>query len=160
MARFRTWGRVLLSTVTLLIVATLFGSAFYLYPWKNIGEDLARWTKQDRLSSESSRPSHQTKTDVAADPQASRADIETQLAWAYIKRGIAFQARGEDDRAIADFTKALEINPQLTQAYTKRGVAYEAIGLREEAITDYRRALAIDGNEFSKSALKRLGALQ
>jgi tetratricopeptide (TPR) repeat protein len=72
----------------------------------------------------------------------------------------AFHARGEDDRAIADYTQAIEIYPKLAQAYAKRGVAYEAIGRREEAIADYRRAVAIDGNEFSKDALKRLGQSQ
>ena len=139
----------------------LVGSGFY-YLWKNVAvaDDRARSAKQDRSSPETSRASADAKAGVAADPQTSRAEIEKQLAWAYIKRGAAFHARGEDDRAIADYTQAIEINPKLAQAYAKRGVAYEAIGRREEAIADYRRAVAIDGNEFSKDALKRLGQSQ
>jgi tetratricopeptide (TPR) repeat protein len=159
MTNVRTWGNISLSTIKVLIVVGLVGSAFY-YLRKNVAEDPSRSAKQDRSSPETSRASADAKAGVAADPQTSRAEIEKQLAWAYIKRGAAFHARGEDDRAIADYTQAIEINPKLAQAYAKRGVAYEAIGRREEAIADYRRAVAIDGNEFSKEALKHLGLTQ
>jgi tetratricopeptide (TPR) repeat protein len=159
MTYVRTWQDISFTAIKPLLVIGLVGGAFY-YLWKNVAEDPARPAKQDRLSFEAPRARAKTEAGVAADPQASRAEIQKQLAWAYMKRGAAFHARGEDDQAIADYTKAIEIDPKVAHTYTKRAVAYEAVGRREEAITDYRRALAIDGNQFNKDALKRLGAPQ
>jgi Flp pilus assembly protein TadD len=67
--------------------------------------------------------------------------------------------KGDYERAIADFTKAIEIIPKMTAVYHHRGLAYEALGRRADAIADYRRALALDPkDEFARGALKRLGA--
>jgi tetratricopeptide (TPR) repeat protein len=159
MAYVRTWGDISQRTIKFLVVLGLVGGGFY-YLWKNAAIDSARRAEQDRLSSEASRAKEEAAGGLAADPQASRAEITKRLVRAYINRGAAYHARGDDDRAIADYTKAIEIDPLFAAAYTKRGVAYETLGKREEAIADFRRALAIDGNQFSKDALKRLGASQ
>ena len=36
---------------------------------------------------------------------------DPKYALAYTNRGLAYESKGEYDRAIADFSKALEINP-------------------------------------------------
>jgi tetratricopeptide (TPR) repeat protein len=41
--------------------------------------------------------------------------------WAYTNRGIAYRARGEPDRAIADYDKAIWLNPKFADAYNGRG---------------------------------------
>ena len=83
------------------------------------------------------------------------------VAWAYYNRGNAHRAKGENDRAIADYTMAIEINPKHANAFNNRGNAYAALGKRGEAIADCRRALAIDRDiQESKDTLKRLGASQ
>src|SRR5262245_20685756 len=80
-------------------------------------------------------------------------------ALAYYKRGVAYQDKHEHDRAIADFNKAIEIDPKRNDAYVHRARAYEGLERRAAAIADYRRALALDPkDEFSRAALKRLGA--
>ena len=81
MTNVRTWGNISLSTIKVLIVVGLVGSAFY-YLWKNVAvaDDRARSAKQDRSSPETSRASADAKAGVAADPQTSRAEIEKQLA--------------------------------------------------------------------------------
>ena len=43
---------------------------------------------------------------------------------AYSNRGIAWTGKGDLDRAIADYTKALEINPRDAKAYVNRGFAW------------------------------------
>ena len=43
---------------------------------------------------------------------------------AYIHRGLAYHHKGEYDRAIEDFTKAIELKPNCASAYYDRGVAY------------------------------------
>jgi tetratricopeptide (TPR) repeat protein len=45
-------------------------------------------------------------------------------AFAYVWRGIAFNAKGDFDRAIADFNRAIEINPKIEYPYNCRGEAY------------------------------------
>ena len=41
-------------------------------------------------------------------------------AVAYFNRGIAYQAKGERDRAIADYDKAIALNPKYANAYYNR----------------------------------------
>jgi hypothetical protein len=39
-------------------------------------------------------------------------ETRSALAMAYNNRGVAYRAKGEGDRAIADFNKAIELNPK------------------------------------------------
>ncbi len=43
---------------------------------------------------------------------------------AYYNRGIAYHKKGQYNRAIQDYDKAIEINPQYADAYNNRGVVY------------------------------------
>jgi tetratricopeptide (TPR) repeat protein len=64
-----------------------------------------------------------TGASIAACTQIVQASGETasDRAIAYSIRGGAYQAEGDSDRAIEDFTKAIEINPQDAKAYVRRG---------------------------------------
>jgi tetratricopeptide (TPR) repeat protein len=65
--------------------------------------------------------------------------VETHLlVVAYVSRGIEYEAR-DYDRAIADFTKAIELDPQDPMAYDRRGGAYYRKGDYEQAIVDYNK---------------------
>jgi tetratricopeptide (TPR) repeat protein len=46
------------------------------------------------------------------------------------------------DKAIAGYTKALDINPNLAKAYNNRGVAYAEEGSLSRAIADFTMAIA------------------
>ena len=46
------------------------------------------------------------------------------LAWAYTNRGIAYRAKGQPDRAIADYDQAIRLNPNFAMAFYNRGIAY------------------------------------
>ena len=48
------------------------------------------------------------------------------------------------DRAIADYTRAIELNPTDAEAYHGRGIAHAAKGNYDEAIKDYDRALLLN----------------
>src|SRR5215510_7369950 len=65
-------------------------------------------------------------------------------ALAYYKRGVAYQDKHEHDRAIADYTKAIEINPQYGDAYNNRGAAYQDKHKHDRAIADYTKAIEIN----------------
>jgi tetratricopeptide (TPR) repeat protein len=59
---------------------------------------------------------------------------------AYYNRGIAYQAKGREDLAIADYTAALRIDPNYADAYYNRGNVYQAKGQEDLAIADYTAA--------------------
>ena len=57
---------------------------------------------------------------------------------------ISDNRKGEHERAISDYTKAIEINPKSAFAYTDRGLAYKRKGEYDLAISDYTKAIEIN----------------
>jgi tetratricopeptide (TPR) repeat protein len=62
----------------------------------------------------------------------------------YNNRGAAYEAKGDNERAIADFNKALDIDPRLAKAYYNRAAVYRAKSEIDRAITDYSKAIEIN----------------
>lgn len=65
-------------------------------------------------------------------------------ALGYYYRGIAYYAGKEWDKAMADYSKAIEIDPNYTDAYYSRGNAWDNSGQFDKAIADYSRAIEIN----------------
>jgi tetratricopeptide (TPR) repeat protein len=57
---------------------------------------------------------------------------------------MAWQTKGDLDRAIADYDQAIRIDPKNTRAYSVRGVAWAAKGDLDRAIADYYQAIRLD----------------
>jgi tetratricopeptide (TPR) repeat protein len=73
-----------------------------------------------------------------------------KLAALYVKRGQAELCIGGDDsraRAMADYTKAIEIDPRSAKAYFTRGAEYTNQAKYDEAISDFNRAIDLDPND-------------
>jgi len=94
-----------------------------------------------------------------------RESSETR-SFAYTNRGNAYDDKGEVDRAIADYTKAIALDPNYAFAYNNRGLTYEKKGEIDRAIADYTKAIALDPKNaiaytnrgaayYSKGALDR-----
>jgi tetratricopeptide (TPR) repeat protein len=67
-------------------------------------------------------------------------------AQAYYNRGNCYLHKKDYDRALADFSKAIEINPNLGVAYNNRAFIYEKKGDTARAEADrkkYREIYAI-----------------
>jgi len=69
---------------------------------------------------------------------------ESRDADFYFDQGIAHFTATRYDRAISDFTKAIEADPKHAKAYNDRGLAYWNIGQYDQAIADYTKAIEID----------------
>jgi tetratricopeptide (TPR) repeat protein len=80
---------------------------------------------------------------------AAGSETQPNLAVAYGRRGKAYLDKGEHDKAIADYTKAIEANPRDSFAYNSRGIAYRAKGDLDKAIADYGVAIELDGESAS-----------
>jgi len=64
----------------------------------------------------------------------------------YLKRGEDYSDAHQYDRAIADYTTALELKPDYAEAYNNRGFAYYLKGDFDQAIKDYTRAIELRPN--------------
>ena len=64
----------------------------------------------------------------------------------YLKRGEDYSAVHDYDRAIADYTTAIELKPDYAEAYNDRGFAYYLKGDFDRAIADYTRAIELRPN--------------
>jgi len=64
-------------------------------------------------------------------------------------RGIAYQAKGEQDRAIVDYDEAIRIDPKSATAFTNRGNAYFGKGDMQRALADYNEALRLNARLIS-----------
>src|SRR5215467_13884456 len=62
----------------------------------------------------------------------------------YNNRGLVYFERGEYQRAIQDYDRALALNSRLFHAYNNRGLVYYKLKEYQRAIEDYDRALALN----------------
>jgi tetratricopeptide (TPR) repeat protein len=63
---------------------------------------------------------------------------------AYFQRGKIYISLEDQQKAIADFTRVLELKPSYAEAYLQRGIAYTESGKYEDALTDLNKALDLN----------------
>jgi len=68
----------------------------------------------------------------------------------YWKRGNEYREKGQYDKAILDYNKAIEINPKYVDAYKERGIAYGRKGQYDLAFKEMRI-----GNRLSSSQKRK-----
>jgi len=66
---------------------------------------------------------------------------------------VAYDRKGQQDQAIAELTKAIEINPKDAEVYTNRAVAYYNKREYDKAWEDVRKAESL-GLEVDPELLK------
>jgi lipoprotein NlpI len=84
--------------------------------------------------------------------------LNPRHASAYSNRGIAYAAKGNDDRAIQDYDEAIRINPTHVNALYNRGNAYRRKGEYGPAVQNYDRVIRLNpkhANAFSGRATVR-----
>jgi tetratricopeptide (TPR) repeat protein len=74
----------------------------------------------------------------------SKRETEKNRSIAYNHRGGAYQAKGDLDRAIADYSEATRLDAKNAGSYYNRGNAYQEKGDLDRAIADYGEAIRLD----------------
>lgn len=73
-------------------------------------------------------------------------DTTESLSVIYNNRGIAYDDKGDYDRAIQDFSEAIHLNPNAEGAYYGRGYAYKKKRDYDRAIQDFNEAIHLNPN--------------
>jgi len=76
-------------------------------------------------------------------------EMNSNLSWALLARGIIYHRRGEYDKAIKDQTFSLEGEFKIFWAYYWRAESYWAKGKKQAAIEDMTEAINLDPKEYS-----------
>jgi tetratricopeptide (TPR) repeat protein len=91
-----------------------------------------------------------------------------EAAWAYLRRGQAYEQRGEPQKAQADYrqaldryTRAIELKPAAWVLWSNRGIVYAELGQWNKASADYAKAIQLKPEQVGTHywlALVRAGA--
>lgn len=69
--------------------------------------------------------------------------LKPALAIAYHNRGMVYGYKSQNDLAISDYTKAIELE-ELAGSYNNRGTMYKITGQYDKAISDFDKAIELD----------------
>jgi len=78
---------------------------------------------------------------------------KTRITTSYdkaIENGFFYAEKGDYEKAISDFTKAIELSPENSETYNNRGFAYMNKGYYDEALADFNKAIEINP-KYSKA---------
>ncbi len=62
----------------------------------------------------------------------------------FLRRAVVKQARGDNQGAIEDFTRAIEIDPGCVEAYEGRGISRDLLGDAAGAKEDYAKSITFE----------------
>lgn len=85
------------------------------------------------------------------------AERDKEVATLYNNRGVVYADKGQHDRAIDNFNKALELNPNSAKAYNNRGITYGNKGQHDMAIADFQKACDMGYEDSCKNLQRALG---
>jgi len=69
---------------------------------------------------------------------------QIEIGTAYYNRGLVYYSRNEEEKAIPDFSKAIELMPKFSHAWFMRAASYYMFFRNEDALNDARKALELD----------------
>ena len=87
-----------------------------------------------------------TYTGVPSKDTARATTQTSDDAEAHNTRGITYSENGDQDRAIAEFSRAIALKPDFAYAYYNRGFTHEVKGEYDRAIVDYTKAIELKPN--------------
>lgn len=85
----------------------------------------------------------QEKYQAAVDLADVAVRLRSDYAFPYSVRAKAFSERGELEKALQEYTRAIDLNPREWVYYTERGNVFSRMGKSEDAIADYTKSIEI-----------------
>lgn len=73
----------------------------------------------------------------------------------FYNRGIAKFEKGDNEGAISDYTRAIELDPKYASAYRRRGIAKMLSGASNDALLDLKKGAQLEAGS-RESVLKNL----
>jgi len=89
-----------------------------------------------------------------------RNEMEEQKYNELIRQAMSAMKSGNIDKAINDFTEAINLNPKGASAYSFRGMAYGHSGKFDQGSKDYSKAIELNPNESSNYLQRGLCYIQ
>ena len=71
-----------------------------------------------------------------------------EVGIAYYNRGWAYYVKHQEEKAIPDFTEAIEIMPKFADVYFMRGASYYMFYENEKALIDAQKALELNKTDL------------
>jgi hypothetical protein len=93
----------------------------------------------------------QKMTEIASAPQPTQAELNAE---GYLERGNKLYTKGEMEKAIGSYNRALEIDPNFALVYYNRGMAYYDERKLREAFADFSKSIELDP-EFARAYYRR-----
>jgi Flp pilus assembly protein TadD len=72
--------------------------------------------------------------------------VTVDAAQEHLVAGQKYAAQNQWDRAITEFSQAIDLNPKIARAYSGRGSAYSKRGEYDSAIADFTQSIGLDPN--------------
>ncbi|TRU27689.1 MAG: tetratricopeptide repeat protein [Microcystis aeruginosa Ma_MB_S_20031200_S102D] len=110
--------------------------------FKRVREDVVQATQNKQVPWESSSLVGDFSFNPVTVVQSSQPNSTT--AETYFKQGEDYRNNNQSDKAIAAYTKAIEINPQYAEAYKNRGIVYLNLKDYDKAMADNNKAIEIN----------------
>jgi tetratricopeptide (TPR) repeat protein len=62
----------------------------------------------------------------------------------YFEQGYYYLRKNRNEKAVSEFSKAININPEYAAAYHYRGLAYQSMGQYDQAIADFSKVIELN----------------
>jgi tetratricopeptide (TPR) repeat protein len=110
--------------------------------FKRVREDLVQATQNKQVPWEYSSLVGDFSFNPVTVAQSSQPNSTT--AETYFKQGEDYRNNNQYDKALAAYTKAIEVNPQYAEAYKNRGIVYLYLKEYDKAMADNNKAIEVN----------------
>lgn len=107
----------------------------------------AEKTPEEKASDNARKATNAYNDGVRRVDHAKEIGLKGDSAYAYNYRATSdAKARREYEKAVKNFTKAIELNPQMKEAHNNLGFCFRKLGKLTESLASYDAAIALDSN--------------
>jgi tetratricopeptide (TPR) repeat protein len=102
----------------------------------------------ERLQTRDSKSEIRKVTRMFAKEPGKRAEAEGCDDRAFNKRGSDYDEQQQYEKAIAKYSRAIQLEPDSSEAHFRRAIAYEEAGRIREAVQDYKKSIKLAPKEM------------